>query len=380
MATYQTALHEPRPRDFTARLKRSRQREMLVGARRKAQGKQALALLGAVALPAFAAPADWDRFQIGNAGEARAEVRPMPFEQAGSSFPGSAFYYLDLEMPKVRMGEGIHSDADNPLPADKAPSASAQFASPFRIDNSGIDRTRALDCLTAAVYYEAASEADSGQRAVAQVVLNRVAHSAYPDTVCGVVYQGSQRRTGCQFTFTCDGSLARRPNRMFWLRAENVARDALAGYVYTPIGLATHYHTVAVNPYWAPSLHYLGTIGAHRFYSFQGAAGRRGAFRFAYLGGEPSVTGRMTAPEARTPEAALDPVQLQLAYDEGLRRAEAASLLTAGAQSSAAAPVYSQEVQSHGGEALYRGSKLPETTGVKPEFLNSGRWITQPTD
>ncbi|HKX77199.1 MAG TPA: cell wall hydrolase [Novosphingobium sp.] len=380
MATYQTALHEPRPRDFTARLKRSRQREMLVGARRKAQGKQALALLGAVALPAFAAPADWDRFQIGNAGEARAEVRPMPFEQAGGSFPGSAFYYLDLEVPKARMGEGIHSDADNPLPADKAPSASAQFASPFRIDNSGIDRTRALDCLTAAVYYEAASEADSGQRAVAQVVLNRVAHSAYPDTVCGVVYQGSQRRTGCQFTFTCDGSLARRPNRMFWLRAENVARDALAGYVYTPIGLATHYHTVAVNPYWAPSLHYLGTIGAHRFYSFQGAAGRRGAFRFAYLGGEPSVTGRMTAPEARTPEAALDPVQLQLAYDEGLRRAEAASLLTAGAQSSAAAPVYSQEVQSHGGEALYRGSKLPETTGVKPEFLNSGRWITQPTD
>ena len=376
------ALHEPRPRDFSAKLKRSRQRDILVRARRKTQGKQALALLGAVALPAFAAPADWagdwNRFEIGNAGETQAEVRPMPFEQAGSSFPGSAFYYLDLEAHKMRLGEGIRSDADTALPGDKAPRPTDQYASAIRIDNSGVDRTRALDCLTAAIYYEAASEADSGQRAVAQVVLNRVAHSAYPNTVCGVVYQGSQRRTGCQFSFTCDGSLARRPSRMFWLRAENVARDALAGYVYSPIGLATHYHTVAVNPYWAPSLHYLGTIGAHRFYSFQGAAGRRAAFRFAYLGGEPSVSGRMTAPEARTPESALDPVQLQQAYDEGLRRAEAASLLTAGVQTSGSAPVYSQEIQSQGGEAIYRGTNLPEATGIKPEFLNSGRWIAQP--
>ncbi|MFD1958893.1 cell wall hydrolase [Novosphingobium panipatense] len=86
-------------------------------------------------------------------------------------------------------------------------------------------------------------------------MLNRVAHPAYPGTVCGVVYQGSERSTGCQFSFTCDGSLARRPQPMFWERARAVARAALAGYVYAPAGLATHYHTVQVRPYWAPSLH-----------------------------------------------------------------------------------------------------------------------------
>jgi spore germination cell wall hydrolase CwlJ-like protein len=80
------------------------------------------------------------------------------------------------------------------------------------------------DCLTAAIYYEAASEPDDGQRAVAQVVLNRVAHPAYPKTVCGVVYQGSERGTGCQFTFTCDGALARKPSRYFWDRAAWRAR------------------------------------------------------------------------------------------------------------------------------------------------------------
>ena len=104
---------------------------------------------------------------------------------------------------------------------------------------TGIDKARALDCLAKAVYYEAASESEGGQRAVAQVVLNRVAHPAYPKTVCGVVYQGSQRRTGCQFSFTCDGSLARKPSATYWARALAVSRRALSGQVYAPVGLAT---------------------------------------------------------------------------------------------------------------------------------------------
>ena len=84
-------------------------------------------------------------------------------------------------------------------------------------------RARALECLTSAVYYEAGSEPVDGQRAVAQVVLNRVRHPAFPSTVCDVVYQGSTRATGCQFTFTCDGSLARRPSADGWARARTVA-------------------------------------------------------------------------------------------------------------------------------------------------------------
>ena len=86
-------------------------------------------------------------------------------------------------------------------------------AKPFSLVGIGTnDRARALECLTAAIYYEAASESDDGQRAVAQVVLNRVRHPAFPGTVCGTVYQGSER-AGCQFSFACDGAMARAPSR-----------------------------------------------------------------------------------------------------------------------------------------------------------------------
>ncbi|HLL58830.1 MAG TPA: cell wall hydrolase, partial [Allosphingosinicella sp.] len=104
-------------------------------------------------------------------------------------------------------------------------------------------RMRSIECLTAAIYYEAASESDDGQRAVAQVVLNRVRHPTYPNSVCGVVYQGSERSTGCQFSFTCDGSLARVPSIAGWARARRIAAAALAGSVYAPVGYSTHYHT-----------------------------------------------------------------------------------------------------------------------------------------
>jgi len=91
------------------------------------------------------------------------------------------------------------------LPNPAARPFGAAFATPA-------DRLRALECLTAAVYYEAAVESTDGQRAVAQVVLNRARHPAYPRTVCGVVFQGQERATGCQFTFTCDGALRRTPS------------------------------------------------------------------------------------------------------------------------------------------------------------------------
>lgn len=364
---------EPRPRDFTARISRSRPRSLATSRRNTGKGRFALALAGAVALPAFASPGQWDRFQIGDAGEEQVVLEPMPFEKAGSSFPGSAFYYLDPDEPDPALDGGVHSDADIDRPRDRLDPGPAARA--LRIDNSGVDRTRALDCLTAAVYYEAASEPDSGQRAVAQVVLNRVAHTAYPDTICGVVYQGSQRSSGCQFTFTCDGSLARRPNRMFWLRAENVARAALAGYVHAPVGLATHYHTVQVSPYWSRSLRYVGTIGAHRFYRFEGTAGSPAAFRFAYHGGEPAASSLKASAIAAENGATLDPVALQRSYDTGLQQAQA---IAGKAAPATPAPSYTQELRDRGGDALYRGENLPEATGVKPEYRDSGRWIARP--
>lgn len=371
---------EPRPRDFAARLSRRRAPTLATRMRRRHRGRRALVLCAAFAVPALAAPGDW-QFGIGNAGSATVAVEPLPFERPGESFPGSAFYYLAPEEappPLVAM----QSDADGgTLFVDQQ---AGPIARAMRIDNSGVDRTRALECLTAAIYYEARSESDQGQRAVAQVVLNRVAHPSYPNTVCGVVYQGSERTTGCQFSFTCDGSLAKAPNRMFWYRAENVARAALSGYVERSVGLATHYHTIAIYPYWAPSLRPIITVGAHRFYRFGGAAGEAGAFRFAYRGGEP-----VAAPHARNaaadriPETALDPLALQRAYEAGLKAAQSVNASVGGPGGLQqprphAAPTYSAEIQDRGGEALYRGDRLPQDNGVRPEYRNSGRWIGDP--
>lgn len=362
---------QDRPRDFSARLARRDMRG--IRPRRRHLGRRAGILLAAVAVPAVAAPGQWD-FDIGNAGHAPVPVEPMPFEQPGHSFPGSAFYYLAPET----LGDGIRSDADTPAgPIEAGPAARA-----MRVDNSGVDRTRAEQCLTAAIYYEAASEPDAGQRAVAQVVLNRVAHPSYPKTVCGVVYQGSERSTGCQFSFTCDGSLARVPSRLFWDRAANVARAALSGYVYAPVGLATHYHTVAVHPYWAPSLNFLGTIGAHRFYSFRGPAGSAATFSFAYRGGEPLAAPNRRDPRADLrPDIALDPLAIERAYAAGLKQAETALVPAAAGLGPARfmpAPTYSAEQVRRGGDALYRGQNLPEATGIRPEYRNSGQWIAQP--
>jgi spore germination cell wall hydrolase CwlJ-like protein len=151
------------------------------------------------------------------------------------------------------------------------------------------DRLRAVECLTAAVYYEAAVEPTEGQRAVAQVVLNRVRHPAYPRTVCGVVFQGSERATGCQFTFTCDGALRRTPSAAGWARARRVAEEALAGKVYAPVGWATHYHTNWVVPYWSSSLVKLANVGSHIFYRWEGGWGRPAAFRFSPARVEPQI-------------------------------------------------------------------------------------------
>lgn len=165
---------------------------------------------------------------------------------------------------------------------------SGQPAAPFGSESmTSEDRDRSLECLTSAVYHEARSEPLDGQRAVAQVVLNRVRHPAFPASVCGVVFQGSERRTGCQFSFTCDGSLARRREPGAWSRAREIAAAALDGSVFAPVGTATHYHTTAILPYWAPSLRRSAVVGSHIFYRWKGSAGEAAAFRQRHGGFEP---------------------------------------------------------------------------------------------
>ncbi|MEM9706578.1 MAG: cell wall hydrolase [Pseudomonadota bacterium] len=137
--------------------------------------------------------------------------------------------------------------------------------------NQGLERT----CLAQAIYYEARSEARVGQLAVADVVLNRVASRAYPNSICEVVFQGAERRTGCQFSFTCDGSMKAGVNERLWKRADDLAGAILAG-VHKPITRdATHYHASYVNPPWASKLAPTASIGAHRFYKFPSRRQRR---------------------------------------------------------------------------------------------------------
>ncbi|PKB25713.1 cell wall hydrolase [Novosphingobium kunmingense] len=164
-------------------------------------------------------------------------------------------------------------------------------------------RLRAETCLAQAIYYEAGFESERGRRAVAQVVLNRVRHPAYARGVCDVVYQ----RIGptCQFTFACDGALARVPVPAVWDRALREAREALAGRVEKSVGMATHYHADYVYPAWAPRLEKVAAIGQHLFYRWPQGWGRRAAFTARYAGVEPGVVPLPAATETGSAEDAL---------------------------------------------------------------------------
>ncbi|MEM9310692.1 MAG: cell wall hydrolase [Pseudomonadota bacterium] len=260
--------------------------------------KRLAALLALIAVPALAAPGDFGAMAGDAPGEAGGlpgafeDERAMPFERPGLSFPGSAFYYLADPPHDALVALPESNPATRGAPGGREVGAlidAGPAARPFAA-GVGPHAARAQDCLAQAIWYEAASESVAGQRAVAQVVLNRVAHASWPASVCGVVYQGSERKTGCQFSFTCDGSLARQARGRAWEAAKRIAKDALDGAVYAPIGHATHYHTLWVSPRWATRLDPVGTIGAHRFYRNRGSAGEASAFGAAYSGFEPSVT------------------------------------------------------------------------------------------
>jgi spore germination cell wall hydrolase CwlJ-like protein len=183
-------------------------------------------------------------------------------------------------------GDALKVNEEIPMTSGANPAAR-----PFSMGNVGAaTRAQALECLTSAVYYESGDQSDDGERAVAQVVLNRVRHPAFPSTVCGVVYQGSTRATGCQFTFTCDGSLERRPDADGWARAKRIAEAALNGAVYAPVGWATHYHADYVVPYWASTMAKNAVVGAHLFYRWPGGWGQSSAFSQHYARVEPSAS------------------------------------------------------------------------------------------
>ncbi|MET0247335.1 MAG: cell wall hydrolase [Sphingomonas sp.] len=238
--------------------------------------------------------------------------------EAEDHFPGAAYYTAIDDDAAIAAGTtGTAALPDLPIPAGAIVDDTIRPAQPFHYAGSEIDKARALQCLTTAIYYEAASEPDDGQRAVAQVILNRVRHPSFPSTVCGVIYQGSEKR-GCQFSYACDGAMARAPARTAWLRAQRVAGAALSGSVFAPVGLATHYHTYAVTPSWNRSLVMTGVFGAHFFHRWKGYWGTAGAFIQRYRGMEP-VPGPH-APVAMAVADAVTPVALPILGADALAR------------------------------------------------------------
>jgi spore germination cell wall hydrolase CwlJ-like protein len=222
--------------------------------------------------------------------------------------PQSAVAPLNLVKP-LSPEEAVKENQERPF--DATPDTPARQ---FKLSTDQNSRDKAIECLTQAVYYEAASEGADGQRAVAQVVLNRMRHPGFPSTVCGVVYQGSELPTGCQFTFTCDGSLARTPVPALWDRARKIALDALAGHVFAAVGHATHYHADYVLPYWADSLAKRVQIGHHIFYRLKGGLGTDAAFSQRYGGKEPDLP----APPSAVAVAAQATDQAQALLDSAL--------------------------------------------------------------
>ena len=252
---------------------------------------------------------------------ARRAANAHPREAVGLGLLGfvAAVVLGSVVLPNPATGPAVHAAPPAPPPMTYRQLAPAQAvkvnaqipitsganpaATAFLFKGSDSARAQALNCLASAVYYEAGNQDTDGERAVAQVVLNRVRHPAFPNSVCGVVYQGSTRPTGCQFTFTCDGSLARAPDADGWRRAWKVAEDALSGTVYAPVGWATHYHADYVVPTWASSMAKDAIVGAHIFYRWPGSWGQPAVFTEAYAGREPSAAALRTAALA-TPHVA----------------------------------------------------------------------------
>ena len=204
--------------------------------------------------------------------------RHDPYTVAGSAQRDRQAELLTARLEQLRSPTG-----DNNLRRVSLSGPTA--AQPFRLGGA-LDASRDLECLTQAAYYEARGEGRDGMKAVTQVVLNRVRHRAFPNSVCSVVFQGAGRRTGCQFSFTCDGSMRGRVNRAAWNRARDIASAALSGAVYARVGNATHFHTTGVSPRWRNALVRVSQVGDHLFYRFGGRSGSGAAFSYA---GRPST-------------------------------------------------------------------------------------------
>jgi spore germination cell wall hydrolase CwlJ-like protein len=238
------------------------------------QGAAAVACFAAAAgaMPAIGIRAAEQRSDAAWGQRALAFHNDMLNGGASASAARLALNAAAVESVRVRALRGapeVRQRAATIVTASLRDSAALASLRPFRPASLQLAKQNSLDkkCLAEAIYYEARGESEQGQMAVAEVVSNRVRSGLFPASYCGVVYQGSGRSTGCQFTFTCDGTLRRnRPAGEPWQEAQAVATQVMMGFARPMTNRATHYHTVEVDPVWSASLVETKRIGAHIFY------------------------------------------------------------------------------------------------------------------
>jgi hypothetical protein len=247
------------------------------------QTRQRVAMVGVcAAVFAFGAPLIGQRFEVQKTEEAyRADAAQLAQTLAPQK-PGKSSGDVKLVSFTNKADAGVVMDTVSyaldqasdlglkAIPLRERDSRVLSGLAQFTAQNLGlaVHQKSEIDCLAEAVYYEARSENAVGQMAVAEVVLNRVKNPHFPKTVCGVVFQGQYRNTGCQFTFTCDGSRRQGPRGESWDRARAVALHVAMGLNKPVTNKATHYHTDYVNPYWSAGLVETAEIGTHTFYRF----------------------------------------------------------------------------------------------------------------
>jgi hypothetical protein len=217
-----------------------------------------LGLVGTASFLAGRATADANQYLQ----QARLAAPPQRGPIPAALQHGQPRFAVALIVPQVATGEG-------PALPSLLQRIARQPSAPFHLAQAD---SNDLDCLTAAVYYEARGEAAAGQAAVAQVVLNRVRHPSFPKSVCGVVYQGAAAHA-CQFSFACDGAQSRQLEHAAWSRARGVAARALAGYVMNDVGRATYFHVAGLSANWTGEMVRIAQVGQHVFYSYSGHRG-----------------------------------------------------------------------------------------------------------
>lgn len=110
------------------------------------------------------------------------------------------------------------------------------------------------------VVYEARGEPLTGKRMVAKVVLNRVEHTSWPDTLEDVIHEPHQ------FSYLKDMHRQRTPTKEDWVEGQAIAYNILHGIVDVDTD-AVFYHEKSVKPFWAKSRDVVAEVGNHIFYN-----------------------------------------------------------------------------------------------------------------